>query len=93
MKQILLVVYFNDFKGERNLKNYYEHTTQCIKEYNRIMYKIQYAEVDTTEEEDEFVMNFCIHLAHALIKDTGGGQLARAELCKVADIVKEVCGQ
>jgi hypothetical protein len=50
--------------------------------------KTKTTEID--EESEEFVMNFCLHLAHALIKDTGSGQLAREELGKVADIINDV---
>jgi len=45
---------------------------------------------DTTNVEDEFLQNFCIHLAHALIKDTGFGATSREELSKVADIINDV---
>ena len=34
--------------------------------------------------------NFCIYLAHALIKDTGTGATSREELSKMADIINDV---
>ena len=45
---------------------------------------------ETSDEEDEFLDNFCIYLAHALIKDTGTSQRPREELCKVANIINDV---
>jgi len=44
----------------------------------------------TTEEEDEFLSNYCVYLAHALVKDTGFGQTSRDELVKVADIINDI---
>ena len=72
------------------MKDYYLHTRMCIDRYNQIVEKIKSLQSDTDELEDEFFQNFCIHLAHALIKDTGYGQLAREELGKVADIINDV---
>ncbi len=73
------------------MKNYYQNTIDCIKKYNQIINTIQFSPVETNDEEDEFLDNFCIYLAHALIKDHGTGQLSREELCKVADIINDVC--
>ena len=73
------------------IKNFYQFTSDCISKYNRIQYKMENSSEDTTENEDEFIENFCMYLAHALIKDTGSGQIARIELCKAADIIKKVC--
>ena len=72
------------------MKDYYKHTRLVIDKYNNIMDDIKTKTTETDEESDEFVMNFCLHLAHALIKDTGSGQLAREELGKVADIINDV---
>ena len=55
------------------MKNYYENTINFINEYNRIMDKMMFGEDSTTEDEDEFITNTCIHLAHSLIKDVGTG--------------------
>lgn len=46
---------------------------------------------DTTDEEDEFLQNFCLYFAHALIKDTGFSKPARDELSKIAEIIRDVC--
>lgn len=53
--------------------NFYPSTTQCINKYNIIQYKMENLSVETSEVEDEFITNFCVYLAHALIKDTGTG--------------------
>ena len=45
---------------------------------------------ELSNDEDEYLANFCLYLAHALIKDTGEGQLARDEIEKVADIINVV---
>ena len=46
--------------------------------------------MEVSDEQDEFLTNFCLYLAHALIKDTGEGGDAREELTKVADIINDV---
>ena len=73
------------------MKNYYQNTIDCINRYNQIINVIKNSPVETTNGDDEFLDNFCIYLAHALIKDHGTGQLSREELCKVADIINDVC--
>ena len=72
------------------MKDFYSHTRACIDKYNVISNKIMNGVETTTNEEDEFIGNFCIYLAHALISDTGFGELARQELGKVADIINDV---
>ena len=74
------------------MKDFYPNTRKCIDKYNQISDEIFNGEKETSDEQEEFIMNFCVHLAHALIKDTGGGQLAREELVKVADIINIICG-
>ena len=74
------------------MKDFYPNTRKCIDKYNQISDEIFNGEKETSDEQEEFIMNFCVHLAHALIKDTGGGQLARDELIKMADIIDIVCG-
>lgn len=51
---------------------------------------IKNSPAETSEETDEFLTNFCLYLAHALIKDTGYGQQSRDELNRVADIISDV---
>lgn len=70
------------------MKNYYLNTTYCINKYNTILDKISSSPEETTDEEDEYLQNFALYLAHALIKDFGYGQASRQELIKVADIIK-----
>lgn len=72
------------------MKDFYSNTRVAIDKYNQVIDKIRTCEDEPTESEDEFLQNFCLHLAHALISDTGTGQLAREELCRVADIIKDV---
>ena len=72
------------------MKDYYKYTRQVIDKYNSIMEDIKTKIDEINDDDEEFVTNFCLHLAHALIKDTGSGQLAREELGKVADIINDV---
>lgn len=72
------------------MKDYYENVRNVIDKYNQIMDKISHSEETTTNDEDEVLQNFCIYLAHALIKDTGFGQQSREELAKVASIINDV---
>ena len=71
------------------MKDFYQNTRNCINRYNEIVDKVHHGTV-TNDEEDEFIENYCIYLAHSLIKDTGSGQLAREELGKMADIINDV---
>lgn len=72
------------------MKDYYVNTRNLIDKYNEVINKVKTSECECDEQEDEFLVNFCIYLAHALIKDTGMGQTAREELGKVADIINDV---
>ena len=72
------------------MKDYYSNTRQIIDKYNETMDTICNSSSETSDEQDEFLTNFCIYLAHALIKDTGYGDIAREELGKVADIINDV---
>ena len=70
--------------------DFYPHTRKCIDRFNDVMETIMTSATETDEDEDEFLQNFCIHLAHALIKDTGYGGASREELGKTANIIKDV---
>lgn len=71
------------------MKTYYPNTISCLNNYAEICDKIMHSAYDeTTDEEDEYLQNFALYLAHALIKDFGYGQASRQELIKVADIIK-----
>ena len=72
------------------MKNFWENTTDVIGKYNQILNKIYTSKYETDEKEDEFHQNFCMYLAHALIKDVGYDGHFREELCKVADIINDV---
>ena len=73
------------------MKDYYANTRKTIDMYNQTIDCINNCQDETSDEQDEFLQNFCIYLAHALIKDTGYGGRAREELTKVADIINDVC--
>lgn len=72
------------------LKDYYINTRSILDRYNYVQEKIKTSHIELAADEDEFLQNYCIHLAHALIKDTGYGQQSREELEKVADIINDV---
>ena len=72
------------------MKDFYKNTRECIDKYNQIQEEIRSSATEVDDEGDEFLTNFCLHLAHALIKDTGTSQLSREELGKVADIINDV---
>ena len=72
------------------MKDFYKNTRATIDLFNQVQDKIMNDSAEATDEECEVLDNFCIHLAHALIKDTGTGQLAREELSKVANIINDV---
>lgn len=72
------------------MKDFYKNTRDLIDKYNQIINEIKTSPMEINEDDDEFLINFCIYLAHALIKDTGSGQLAREELSKMADIINDV---
>lgn len=72
------------------MKDFYIHTRSVLDRYNYIQEKIKTSSIELAVDEDEFLQNYCIYLAHALIKDTGYGQQSREELEKVADIINDV---
>ena len=72
------------------MKDFYKTIRSCIDKYNEICNKVTNDSQELSNDEDEYLTNFCLYLAHALIKDTGEGQLAREELGKVADIINDV---
>ena len=72
------------------MKDYYVNTRKCIDTYNNYVNVVFKDHEELSDDRDEFLQNFCLHLAHALIKDTGSGQLARDELGKIADIINDV---
>ena len=72
------------------MTDYYYNIRNCIDNYNFICNRIKTSTNETTDEEDEFIQNFCMYFAHALIKDTGYGQNARDELRRIAAIINDV---
>lgn len=72
------------------MKDYYINTRHAIDKYNQIIDDICNSKEESTEDSDEYIQNFCLYLAHALIKDTGFGQASRDELAKIANIILEV---
>ena len=73
------------------MKDLYKNTRECIDKYNQIYDTVLNSIDETTNEQDEFVQNFSLYLAHALIKDTGYDPRSREELCQAADIINDVC--
>ena len=72
------------------MKDYYENTKAVFNRYNAVQEKIQSHSEETNAEDDEFLQNFCIYFAHALIKDTGYGAHSREELTRICDVVLDV---
>lgn len=72
------------------MKNYFQNTTNCIIKYNNVIDTISHGLDPTTDDEDEFIINFCIYLAHALIKDYGDTGQARDELLRCVRIIEDV---
>ena len=75
------------------MKNFYENTFACLNRYNELQDLMEFHYDSTTEEQDEFVINFPVYLAHALIKDTGFGRESRRQLRQAAEIIKAMCGE
>lgn len=73
------------------MKDFYKHTRKCIDDYNIIDNKIRNSVEETTDDEDEFMVNYFLYLAHALIKDAGFSSIERDKLCKMADIINDIC--
>ena len=71
--------------------DYYKHTRECIDKYNMLQNNIKTCAEETTDEEDELMINHMLYLARALIKDIGIGKIAKDELCKLADIINDSC--
>ena len=69
------------------MENYFKQTTDAINNYNYIIDKISSCTEETTDVEDEYLSNFGIYLAHALLKDYGFGASSIAELIRVAKII------
>lgn len=72
------------------MKDYYKSTRECIDKYNQILDAVYNGLEELSNDQDEFITNFCLYLAHALIKDTGEGGEAREELGRVATIINDV---
>ena len=72
------------------MKDLYKNTRECIDMYNQIQDIVMHSHDETTNEQDEFLQNFSLYLAHALIKDVGYDLRSREELCKIADIINDV---
>ena len=71
--------------------DFYKNTRKCIDDYNIIQNKIRTSEDETNDADDEMMVNHALYLAHALIKDAGYSKIARDELCKMADIINDIC--
>jgi len=71
------------------MKNYYYNTISCIEKYNEIMDSANSGSFPADNDE-EFLQNFFIYFAHALIKDAGRTRFNREELSRMADIINFV---
>lgn len=78
------------FQEEKDLKDYYKNTRECIDEYNEIVEKVFEDTQELTDELTEKLDHHCIYLAHALLKDAGPGATARQELSRMCDVIKAV---
>ena len=72
------------------MKDYYKYTRGCINEYNRIINKVYTGKQELTDKEEEKIDNHSLYLAHALLKDVGAGDIARTELGKTCDIIRDM---
>lgn len=71
------------------MQDLFKNTRQLFDRYNDVTYRAWVSNEELTDDEDEFLTNFCIYLAHALIKDYGMGGVARDELMRCAKIIKD----
>lgn len=72
------------------MKDFYTNTRQCIDRYNEIQEKIVTGKNELNDGDFEYLTNFCVYMAHALIKDVGYGGRSREELSRMADIINDV---
>lgn len=72
------------------MEDLFENTRKLFDKYNDITYRVWKSGEELSDDEDEFLTNFCIYLAHALIKDYGMGGVARDELLRCAKIIEDV---
>lgn len=72
------------------MKDYYKNTRECLDKYNTVQEDIKICNNETSDDDDEFLINFPIYLAHALVKDFGFGQCSREQLEKTADIINDL---
>lgn len=70
--------------------DYYKNTQRYIDVYNTVMEKIKTGAEETTDEEDEFLVNEPLYLAHALLRDVGLDKRSRELLGVMADIINDV---
>lgn len=72
------------------MKDYYKNTRECFDKYNNLQEEIKTSASEIDDDAEEFLINFPIYLAHALVKDTGTGQVSREQLEKTADIINDL---
>ena len=71
------------------MKDYFANTNWCLMMYNIIQHQIKTSEVETSDLQDEFLMNFQEYLARAIRADYRGGW--ESQLKVLADeIQKEI---
>lgn len=72
------------------MEDFYKNTRACIDEYNRIQDKMRSCADETTDEEDEIIVNHAMYLAHAIIKDCGLNKIACEEMKQMANIIIDI---
>ena len=75
------------------MEDLFKNTRQLFDKFNQITYKAWVSNEEVMDDEDEFLTNFSIYLAHALIKDYGMGGVARDELLRCCNIIKDVINE
>lgn len=69
------------------MRDYFNNTSEVLDRYNSLLNSISTSLEETTDDEDEFLINFSLYLAHALVKDYGTGGASRSELLRMAKII------
>jgi len=74
------------------MTDYFVNTRSAIDKYNEIINHIQTSSHETTDEDDEYIYNYHLYLAHALLMDYGPQGTSRSELRQIAKIILDVLG-
>lgn len=72
------------------MTDYFINTREAIDKYNSIVDCIKNGKIEIDDKDDEYIYNFHLYLAHALLKDYGPDGISRSELKQVAKIILDV---